>query len=255
MATTGSAGPRRLWILVALGVLAFVALLVATLPASLMVRFLPPTVQMAGLSGSVWSGNAERVIFQRRELGSVRWNCKVLPLFSGRLRCEIALERVDGRLDAVVTAQRGELVDIEDAHGSLPVAMLGEGIAAPGWTGNADLSIERLRLARGWPVAISGGAVFRGLRAPGARGLEIGNYELTLGEGEVGSNALSGRIRDLGGPFRVRGTISLKPDRSYLLQGDIAPGPGADERFLRVLSFLGEPDSAGRRPFAIEGTL
>jgi len=35
----------------------------------------------------------------------------------------------------------------------------------------------------------------------------------------------------------------------------VAPGPDASAELSRSLSFLGPPDSLGRRPFTIEGTL
>jgi hypothetical protein len=39
------------------------------------------------------------------------------------------------------------------------------------------------------------------------------------------------------------------------MTGDAAPGPGAGPAIFDALGFLGPPDSQGRRPFTIEGTL
>jgi hypothetical protein len=52
----------------------------------------------------------------------------------------------------------------------------------------------------------------------------------------------------------VRGAVQLQPDGRYLLSGDAAPGPGAGPAIFDTLSFLGSPDSQGRRPFTIEGS-
>jgi hypothetical protein len=76
-----------------------------------------------------------------------------------------------------------------------------------------------------------------------------------MGEGSVGTGGINGRLRDLGGPLRVRGTIELATDGSYLLKGEAAPGPGAGPAIFDTLAFLGPPDSLGRRPFTIEGSL
>jgi hypothetical protein len=76
-----------------------------------------------------------------------------------------------------------------------------------------------------------------------------------VGEGTVGSESLNGRVRDLGGPLRVRGSIELDAKGRYLLTGEAAPGPGAGPAIFDTLSFLGAPDSQGRRPFTIEGSL
>ena len=95
----------------------------------------------------------------------------------------------------------------------------------------------------------------RSLKAPGSGGALLGDFELTIGEGAVGTGTLTGRLSDLGGPLRVRGTIELKPDRSYFVSGEVAPGPGAGPAIFDTLGFLGPPDSTGRRPFTVEGTL
>ena len=83
----------------------------------------------------------------------------------------------------------------------------------------------------------------------------LGDFELVVGEGSVGTGALSGRLRDLGGPLRVRGAIELQRDGRYLMSGEAAPGPGAGPAIFDTLAFLGPPDNLGRRPFTIEGSL
>lgn len=245
---------RRPLLLAALGVAAFLLFLLAMLPASVLLRFAPPGLAATGLAGSVWKGVAANVAWQGHPIGRVGWNCRVLALLHGRLSYDLLLERPDGRVSLNATTGPDRTVDVTGLAAALPVAAF-EGLAPPGWSGQVEASIPHLRIEGGWPVAIDGRAVVRSLRAPGATGLDIGSYELTLGEGQVGTDALTGRLRDLGGPLRVRGHVSLTRDRRYLLQGDVSPGPGADDRVFRTLSFLGSPDSAGRRPFAIEGSL
>jgi hypothetical protein len=124
-----------------------------------------------------------------------------------------------------------------------------------GWTGELELDVDELRLAGRRPVAASGRLFVRNLRAPGPGGQLLGDFELTVGEGTVGSTALNGRLRDLGGPLRIRGSVELDAGGRYLLSGEAAAGPGAGPAIFDTLRFLGAPDSQGRRPFAIEGTL
>ena len=53
----------------------------------------------------------------------------------------------------------------------------------------------------------------------------------------------------------LAGSIEMGQDGRYLLTGEAAPGPGAGPAIFDTLSFLGSPDSQGRRPFTIEGSL
>ncbi len=109
----------------------------------------------------------------------------------------------------------------------MPIAAF-EGIATPrGWTGDLELDLAEVRLVGRRPVAATGTLFLRALRAPGAGGQALGDFELVVGEGTVGSESLNGRVRDLGGPLRVRGSIELDTEGRYLLTGEAAPGPGA----------------------------
>jgi len=137
----------------------------------------------------------------------------------------------------------------------VPISLF-EGIATPrGWSGSLELDVGEVKFTSRRPSSANGTLILRGLRAPGANGQLLGDFELVVGEGTVGGEALNGRLRDLGGPLHVRGAIELRDDGHYLLSGDAAPGPGAGPAIFDTLGFLGLPDSQGRRPFTVEGTL
>jgi hypothetical protein len=118
-----------------------------------------------------------------------------------------------------------------------------------------ELDVERVRLVNRRPAEAAGTLFVRSLKAPGSGGQLLGDFELVVGEGAVGTETLTGRLRDLGGPLRVRGAIELGSDGRYLMSGEVAPGPGAGPAIFDTLAFLGPPDDLGRRPFTIEGTL
>jgi hypothetical protein len=146
-------------------------------------------------------------------------------------------------------------IEARDLSGNLPIALL-EGLVRPaGWTGRLDLEVTKARIANGMPQDAEGKLFVRGLKGPGPDGALLGDFELTIGEGAVGTGTLTARLSDLGGPLRVRGTIELKRDRSYFVSGEVAPGPGAGPAIFDTLAFLGPPDISGRRPFSVEGTL
>jgi hypothetical protein len=67
--------------------------------------------------------------------------------------------------------------------------------------------------------------------------------------------AISGTVEDLSGVLDVIGTISISPDRSYSLVGDVAARPGAPPSIEQQLRFLGSADERGFRQFRFEGQL
>ena len=118
---------------------------------------------------------------------------------------------------------------------------------------SAELS--RLELAAGpAPRAIEGRIEARELRQVGAQPMEIGSYELTFDGSTPPDGAPVGRLRDLGGPFIVEGTVKLTPPNAYLVQGFITGRTAAAERVVRDITLGAVPEASGRSPFSFEGS-
>lgn len=246
---------KRRGLLIAAGIAAFLVFLVAMVPATVLAGRLPPGIELRGLGGSVWSGSATALAFQGRPLGALRWTCRPWRLLLLEWSCRVSLNAESGEASADLSGGWDGNLTVRDVTGQLPIRTF-EGLASPvGWTGTLELDLERLRIEQRQPVEAAGRLYVRSLKAPGPGGQLLGDFELVMGEGAVGTQTLTGRLRDLGGPLRVRGAIELQPDGSYLMSGETAPGPGAGPAIFDTLAFLGPPDSLGRRPFTIEGTL
>ncbi len=247
---------RRPAFLIAAGVAAFLVFLIAFLPASVLLRFLPSEVSLSGLQGTVWRGEAKAVAVRGQPIGALRWSSRPWRLLLLQLDYAVRYLPEGGQVDMDVSLHGARRLEISNARGSLPIMALDGLLGPPGWKAMAELDVSRLVLVDGFPEIAAGSLVLRDLTAPRASGVNIGDFELILGEGSVGSESIAGRLRDLGGgPMQVRATLELKPDRSYLLSGEVAAGPEAGAVVQRTLRFLGPADSLGRRPFTVEGTL
>jgi len=242
--------------LIAAGVAAFAVCLVAMVPANQLTKRLPPGIAMTGVGGTIWSGRATTLALDGAPIGAVKWFCRPWKLFVLRWSCAITLAPPGGEISADVAGGfDGREIEATDIRGQSPIAAF-ENFATPaGWTGTLELDIARIHIVERRAESADGKLYVRALHPPGAGGQPLGDFELTVGEGAVGTDTLAGRVRDLGGPLRVRGAIELKRDGSYFLSGEVAPGPGAGPGIFDTLSFLGPPDASGRRPFSIEGTL
>ncbi len=243
--------------LVAAGIAAFLVCLVAMVPASQLASRLPAGVVMAGVGGTIWSGRARDLAFNGRTIGAIAVVLPALAPVSARMVLpRDAAAPLAARYRGTVQGDfAGDEIIGHDLAGQVPITAF-EGLATPrGWTGLLELELETLRLADRRPADAAGTLILRSLRAPGSGGQILGDFELAIGEGAVGTGSLNGRLRDLGGPLRVRGAIELDPDGRYLLSGEAAPGPDAGPAIFDTLAFLGPPDSQGRRPFTIEGSL
>jgi general secretion pathway protein N len=241
--------------LIAAGVAAFLVCLIAMVPANQLASRLPAGVELGGVGGTIWSGRARSLAVNGRPIGGLQWSCRPWRLLVLKWSCTVQLKPPGGGISGDISGDFGREITGHGLRGRVSIAAF-EGIATPrGWTGDLELDLAEVRLVGRRPVAASGTLFLRALRAPGAGGQALGDFELVVGEGSVGSESLNGRVRDLGGPLRVRGSIELDAEGRYLLTGEAAPGPGAGPAIFDTLSFLGAPDSQGRRPFTIEGSL
>jgi hypothetical protein len=243
-------------LLVAAGSAAFVLFLVAMLPASFALRFLPPELALEGLQGSVWRGRVDNASWKGHALGPLRWSIRPWRLAVLELDYGVDYGVPGETVTLDVAVRRGGRVRLSNLRGALPIARFQGFLSPRGWTGRIELDVARVELRDGRPVAAAGTVHVRGLSAPYAGSGGLGDFELMLGEGSVGAEGIAGRLRDLGtGALTVRATLTLDPRGQYLLSGEVATVPGADSRVQQALAYLGPPDSLGRRSFAIEGTL
>jgi general secretion pathway protein N len=244
------------WLLVALGIGAFILFALFTLPARVALSWLAPDeISTAGVSGTLWEGRAEVVQIRDALLGGIEWDLHVLALFTGRLSADVKLTRTDGFAQTALTLKPGGTIGFEQLTASLPLRALPAGVAPGGWTGTVNIKLDGLTLDEGWPISAAGTIEVRDVTGPANQPVNRGSYKIALPAQTSTPGALSGDLSDMGGPLQVTGTVQLKPDRSYLIDGLVAPRPDAPADVVKTLQFLGPGDAQGRRPFSVAGTL
>ena len=65
---------------------------------------------------------------------------------------------------------------------------------------------------------------------------------------------LKAAITQTDGPLLLDGELTLGRDRSFKLEGRLAPRGTAPPDLANLLQALGPPDARGRRPFSMSGT-
>jgi general secretion pathway protein N len=251
--------PLGVWPLIALGAGAYLAFALITLPASIVLSRLDSSnIHAAGVSGTVWNGRAQVLQAGGFHLGAAQWKLHVLPLFAGRLNADVKLTRTDGFAQGEVTVAAGNRVHLEDLTASLPLAALPPGIVRGAWAGTLNMKLAQLTLEEGWPIDAAGTIDLVDLTGPAGKPngkpVDLGNYQLTFPAEAASSDALTGALKDTGGPLQLSGTLQLKPDRSYLVRGNVTARPGAPRDLADALQFLPPPESDGLRRL-VEGTM
>lgn len=247
---------KKMWWLIGLGVLAFVVFAISTLPASIIASPLAQQgVVVSGVTGTVWNGAAQVVQSGNVDVGSVQWKLHALPLLTGRAVADVNLERVDGSAQGNVSAAMSGRLSLRDVVASLPLAGLPPNFIAGGWTGKLNLKLAAVDIVDRWPTSIVGTVEVLDLAGPAKRPAAMGSYKLVFPE-QSQADALRAALTDIHGPLQFAGTLELKAaDRSYVLDGLVAPRPEASQDIVNSLQFLGAPDAQGRRPISLAGTM
>lgn len=247
---------KRLWPLLLLGVLAYLAFAIVTLPATLVTSRLGAYgVNAAGVGGTAWKGHAQVLQVAGTNLGSVSWDLHALALLSARLQADVEMNRSDGFARGMVTVSSGK-VQLKGLTASLPLSALPAGGLPGDWNGVLSVKLADLLLDNGWPIAIDGTVEAMELVGPARRPANIGSYKLVFApSANTSSDTLSGVLSDLSGPLQIAGTLKLKRDRSYLVEGFVTSRATTPRDVADALKMLGPPDAQGRRPFSIAGTL
>ena len=248
---------KRFWPFIALGLGAYVAFALVTLPAAIVTSPLTRFgIIAAGVSGTAWNGRAQIVQTAGANLGAVTWQLHPLALFTGRVSADIDLTRRDGFAKAALSVAFSGRTRFQDLNASLPLATLPRGIVPGGWTGTLNLRVADLTLEHGWPTNVAGTVEVVDLTRPARQPVNVGSYKILFPAPNVTpqQGLLVGALTESGGPLQINGQVQLKSDRSYLIEGQIAARPGAPSEVVEGLKYLGTPDAQGRRPFSLSGT-
>jgi general secretion pathway protein N len=248
---------KKLWPLVALGIGAYLVFAVITLPAGVaLAPFKSSGVEAAGVSGTAWKGHAQVLQVQGTRLGGIEWDLHLLSLFTGRLSAAVKLTRIDGYAQAEMTLKPGGSMSFKDLNASLPLSALPSNVIPGGWAGMLNLRLAGLVVENSWPRSADGTLEAVNITGPARQPVNMGSYKITFPATQAApADTLAGALTDTGGPLQVTGTVQLKPDRSYLVEGQIATRADAPRDVVNALQYLGPADAQGRRPFSFAGTL
>jgi general secretion pathway protein N len=242
------------WPLIAVGVAAFLVTLIVALPARFLAPLLPPRVTVGALQGTIWSGRTDALAVDGQSVGGVRWRLHPLQLFLGRVALDAELDRRDGEARGDLRLGLGGSFEARDVEAHLPLSALPPNVVPRGWSGALRAELKRISLPPQALPQIEGTIELRNLKAPPPQGAAIGSYSLLFDDTSRQKDRLVGKVKDLEGPMQVTGTLSLGADRSYEVEGLVAPRADASKAVTDTLRFLGTPDAQGRRPFSVAGT-
>jgi hypothetical protein len=245
---------RPLWIAL-LAAVAFVAIVLARMPAAWVI----PAGRVQGVCGSIdgslWNGTCAGLTVSGIQVGDLSWDLHPLRLLLGRLAAHVTLGHGPATAAADVELRLGERITVRNVVADVPLdPKLLPGVPS-NLHGRAHAELALAQLQRGILTQLQGRIEARDLEERSGNNTALGSYVVTFpgGSGDASGEPV-GKLRDLEGPLALEGTLRLTRAPGFELEGFIAARGGAPPELVNNLRFLGSPDASGRRPFSLSGT-
>ena len=230
------------------GLLVFAGILLVYLPAGWFASRLPPGVTCAELAGSVWDGECQELSFHGARLGDVSWDVKLWKALGGRLYGKANLRgpmTLTSDLDLTLKGA-GTLSNV---RGDIPLDPAVVAGLDPALHGHAKIDLARLTLGDGFALRHAQGTI-QAVDISEAN-LNYGSYEVNFDSPPLADGTFTGRLRNLGGSFRVDGTVTVQPPATLQVVGYVTGLTADAERIVRQnIPFA--PDASGRTEFRFE---
>lgn len=237
------------------GILAYLGFLCATFPATYALRWVQadlPGIQLSDISGSVWSGEAQQLVFESVPLGAISWHFDWRAPWTGKLGYHLHL--VDGvtQLDGRVAIGYTGRVVIHDLIGRVPVQRLDHWLPLPpeSVTGLLQLNLANLVVTKGIPRTADGSVTLSDVSLNWPQTVTLGSYRMQLRT----SQGITGEIRDTSGPLGLQAQAVLQADGQYHVKGMLS-ARDAQSAAAHLLTYMGSPGPDGNYSFDFAGRL
>lgn len=242
-----------------LGLLAYLVMLVLTVPARQAYRWLPHTPgagpALYGLEGTLWSAHADTAMLGARDLGGLQWRVNPLWLPLGRLRVAWTLTGPGATGQGVVQTGIAGGMHLPSVALTVPMPTL------QGWfpalpvtlAGTLKAQLRDLALKDGHVQGVGGTLVWEQAAVEWTEPVPLGTLALALAPGP--GDSIQGTLKDRGGPLRVQGTVSLSNNGALQFDATVVPRADASPGVVRALRMLGAPDAGGQTHIRWSGRL
>ncbi|KXF82537.1 type II secretion system protein N [Enterovibrio coralii] len=247
---------KRTIIMSLLFVLVLLVSAIVHIPASFVVRYMPPVqgLQLGAVSGTLWNGTAANLNWQGQPLGKLNWQFNLMPLLTGKADVAIRLSGVPG-----LSARGNVGYGLSGAYAnnllfSTSANVVQSFIPYPmpvSLAGQFDLTLRDYLFTKPFCDVLEGNVAW----SQGSVTSELGTVDpglvvadLTCDDGRLSLNG--GSKSDA---LETEFSLLLSPDQRYNMNGWFVPGDALPQSMRGALSFVGQPDEEGRYRLSFSG--
>lgn len=229
--------------LILLGLLAFVFFLLISLPAAQAWAWFGKQVpmQVYGISGTIWQGQAALVVQQNSRLEAVQWQVQPWGLLRGQIRANVQSRLPDGLFRSEIALSLGQRLEARQLRLDMPATELVQwaGLSLPvRVAGRLDTLMQEL-VVKGPKVLRADGLIswHDASVSFGSSALPLGQLILRLVPAAQGTH---GELASQGGPIEIGGTLNLDQEGNFSLDlavqvvGELPDGVQSSMKLLGI---------------------
>lgn len=229
-----------------LGIFSYIAFVVFLFPAAPIVKQLQLNpLKISGVSGSVWSGNAQKVAYgDETELQNMQWSFAPMQLLSAAAGVNVKFNAYGGKAQGLVTQHLGNVTRIKDFNYQVRAKELEVLLPLPlaEFDGNVAVSIVEMvienQLAKSFQGTINWNNAV--LQAPAIA--KLGNIIIDVKQ--IGDKHRI-KIDSKGGVILISGNIDVQDNGSFKTDLSINPLPSAPVELTDMLNLAAKRSSDG----------
>ncbi len=219
------------------GAIVFVGAFAYFAPASIIQKFLPGNISTAGISGTIWSGNAQTIVVNQIGIQNTKWSANPLSLLTGKIQADVSIDspNLKGQFETTYT---GSAVRARDLllNGDLSLLMPYFEIYGLTINGQFDADFEKLDIENGVPQQVDGTLQTYNTNILGILPLKLGDITSVF-EQQVQGMQIS--LNNINGELDLNGVITIDANGTYLADLTLSRNAHTPDQVLQTVQMLG----------------
>ncbi|MGI9227990.1 MAG: type II secretion system protein N [Gammaproteobacteria bacterium] len=227
----------KLVLKILVGIVIFSCAFVYFAPASLIQKFLPNEISVSGVSGTVWNGNLQTIVFDQVGIQNTKWSSNPLSLLTGKLQADISIDsnNLKGNLE---TSYSGTKIRAEDVLLDGDLSLLMPYFEKFGLTisGKFNANFNSLEVENGLPKQADGVLNTYNTNILGVFPLNLGDI---TGIFEDRAQGMLIKVENSNGELDLNGAITVDENGNYLADMNFSKNSETSDQVIQTIQLLG----------------
>lgn len=242
-----------------IGVIAYLLFVGVNFPASSvygLVESRAPMVKAQSISGTLWQGNALKIVVQNKhQLSNVSWSVSPWSLLLGQLSIDTEASYLNEKISGNITASILGNVSASNLKAGFPAEKIAQFAPIPvgQFDGKISINLDSLSLAENNIPSAEGTITWSKAAITVAEKASLGNISIRISEDDT--NPLTANISNQGGDISISGNAVVTSDSKYTIDLKLQPKSTASKNLKSTLGFIAKKQPDGSFQLKNSGNL